>query len=247
MSDNPFETPPESTGAKMGFGDLQINVNRVELEKGASYTIPGLTNKDGELFPFKGKKLTPDGSNRHVILKIIKRKKDGELYTIFSHFMYWTKDVQCKISYPALQKVFGEKLTDGLTWKNNKSSIVPIQYEEVEFTEEGRTSPGRAFKVVKVFKSQAEREAAETQHFARFQSGEAGTNANTGAAFETGIPEGYTAESWKAMAEELLTKYQTHVQTLSGKPPEKRKAALKYIASEEAGSSPEQLAELIGV
>lgn len=247
MSDNPFETPPESTGAKMGFGDLQVIVNRVKLEKGASYTIPGLTNKDGELFPFKGKKLTPDGTNRHVILKIIKRKKDGELYTVFSHFMYWAKDVQCKISYPALQKVFGEKLTDGLTWKSGKSSIVPIQYEEVEFEEAGRTSPGRAFKVVKVFKSQAEREQAETQHFARFQSGEAGANASTGPHFETGIPEGYTAQSWAAMKGEMELKYAAHVQTLNGPVAKRRNAALAYIAAEEAGSTPEQLAELIGV
>lgn len=74
-----------------------------------------------------------------------------------------------------------------------------------------------------------------------------GEVASTGPHFETGIPEGYTAASWAAMKPELEKKYAEHVQTLNGPVNKRRTNALAYIAAEEAGSTPEQLAELIGV
>lgn len=75
----------------------------------------------------------------------------------------------------------------------------------------------------------------------------AGAVEETEPRFETGIPEGYTAQSWAAMKSELEKKYAEHVQSLNGPVNKRRAAALAYIAAEEAGSTPEQLAELIGV
>lgn len=239
MSNNPFDTPPQEGGNRHGFGKWRIVTNFIELKKGASYTIPGLTNMNGEAFEFRGKNKVVSSNLVHVIIVSTQTKQDGSSYDKFVDFLYRTNDELYAVAYPALKAVLGDKLAPNAT--------AYIEYEEVSVPVKGRDKPGLTFKAIRQFKSQAEMDAARETYFSRFANGNGQAQEADSPTFETGIPDGYTPESWKAMADELLTKYQTHVQTLSGKPPEKRKAALKYIASEEAGSTPEQLAELIGV
>lgn len=70
---------------------------------------------------------------------------------------------------------------------------------------------------------------------------------SVGPVFANGIPDGYDAQSWAGQKEAFATAYQEYVKTLKGTVPQKRVAALAYVAENEAGSTAEQLAELLGV
>lgn len=94
-----------------------------------------------------------------------------------------------------------------------------------------------------------DRAACYAAHKSTYGGGANGASevADAGPAFASGVPEGYTAASWAEQREAFLSAYNAHVQTLKGAVPQKRKQALAYVAENEAGSTPEQLAELIGV
>lgn len=166
MSDNtnwnPFEGEPTGSEGKTRFGMLAIIAHRVELASGASYTVPGLTLK-GEPFLFKGKQLTPDGKNTHVILTLEQHDSKGVAYTSFTDFMYWKNDGACKITLPTLKARFGEKLA-GLYGKR-----VPVQIEEIEYQDRDYTR--RAWKLVKVFVTPEDCARAEKDFFSRHANG----------------------------------------------------------------------------
>jgi len=155
---NPFEGEPTGGEGKTRFGLLALIANKVELVGGASYTVPGLTLK-GEPFAFKGKQLTPDGKNTHVILTLEQHDSKGEKYMAFQDFMYWKNDAGCKITLPTLKARFGEKLT-GLYGKR-----VPVQIEEIEYQDRDYTR--RAWKVVNVFVTPEDCVRAEAAFFKR--------------------------------------------------------------------------------
>jgi len=158
----------------MAFGTLRVFTNKVNLVKGASYIADALhidpdpasplnrlTYKDGNLYEFKGKQQVPNGAHTHVIPVITRRASDGRIYNDFRDFMYWQNDVCQRVTIPSLQKFFGAKLA-GIWGKSAE-----IQAEVVEIDDKGYTR--QAFKIVKIFKTQAERETAETAFFSQFQ------------------------------------------------------------------------------
>lgn len=239
MSDNPFSKPPQEGGNKHGFGKWRIITNYIELKKGASYTIPGLTNMNGEPFEFRGKQKVASSNLVHVIIVSTQTKQDGSSYDKFVDFLYRTNDELYAVAYPALKAVLGDKLAPNAT--------AYIEYEEVSVPVKGRDKPGLTFRALRQFKNATEMDAAREAYFSRFASNGTQAEDSDSAEYKAGIPEGYTAQSWAAMKPELERKYAEHVQTLNGPVNKRRTAALAYIAENEAGSTPEQLAELIGV
>jgi len=174
-ADNPFDQPAAPSKGRMMFGPLRIVTNKVDLERGALYIVDALgidpdpnsplnriTDESGNLREFKGKRLTPSGQHTHVIVVITTRSKDGQLYNACRDFLYWDRDKSQKVTMPSLRAFFG-RLLEGVT--NGKSA--EVQAEIVEIPDKQWTR--QAFKVVKVFKDQAEREAAETAFFSQFQ------------------------------------------------------------------------------
>jgi hypothetical protein len=174
-SSNPFDKPAAASEGRMAFGTLRVFTRKVNLTKGAEYIIDNLgidldnpdgplnrlTDRNGNLWTFRGKQLTPNGSHTHVIPVITRRASDGRLYNDFRDFMYWQNDVCQKVTMPSLQKFFGQKL--GGIW--NKTAQVQAEVVEVEDGDYKR----QAFKVIKVFKTKEDREAAETKFFSQFQ------------------------------------------------------------------------------
>jgi len=179
VASNPFDAPAAQSEGKMAFGTLRVFTNKVNLTKGASYIAEALgidpdpasplnrlTYKDGNLYEFKGKQKLPNGQHTHVILVITRRASDGRIYNDFRDFMYWQNDVCQRVTIPSLQKFFGAKLDN--IWGGKKSA--EVQAEVVEIDDKGYTR--QAFKIIKVFNTQDEREAAETKFFGQFnQSG----------------------------------------------------------------------------
>lgn len=176
---NPFDKPA-APSITTHFGTLRVITNQVELKKGASYIIDALgidpdpdsqlnkiTDDKGNLKEFRGKQLSPGGRNTHVIVIITTRNKDGLLYNACRDFMYWGKDVCQRMTIPSLQAHFGHKL-GGIF---NKSAEVHAEAVEIE----DRGYFPQAFRIVKVFKTQAEREVAEQAHFSQLHQAEAQT------------------------------------------------------------------------
>ncbi|MCI0562302.1 MAG: hypothetical protein MN733_27780, partial [Nitrososphaera sp.] len=165
--------------------------------------------------------------DRHFVEDVWKNVKSGE-----------QSDGQ-KVLVPAL-KALGLK-SPVEAWM--RIGFVPSPSGRKDTDQNGQEKIKQLAVPVEVFKSHEAALAAVTKSAT---NGSGPTEAAT-PAFAAGIPEGYTAETWADSKEELLKKYQEHVQTLKGPLPKKRKEALDYIAENEAGSSAEQLAELIGV
>jgi hypothetical protein len=170
---NPFEDGPAQSEGKMAFGTLRVFTNKVNLVKGAEYIVDDLgidpdsnsslnrlTDKNGNFWTFRGKQKVSNGQHTHVIPVITRKASNGHLYNDFRDFMYWQNDVCQRVTIPSLQAHFGPKLAG--IW--GKSAEVQAEVVEVEDGEYKR----QAFKIVKVFKDRAEREAAEQAFFAQF-------------------------------------------------------------------------------
>lgn len=164
---NPFESGPAEQ-AKKRFGTLAVIANHVELVTGAGYSVPGLVNKDGESWTFRGKQLKPDARNLHVILTLESTRKDGGAYTAFIDFMYWQSDPVFKATFTALTEQFGEHL-EGLHGKKRD-----VMLQEVTVNDRGYEKV--AWQVQRVFKDRAEREVAEREYFAKFSNDTASTD-----------------------------------------------------------------------
>lgn len=176
VSDNPFEQPAAESEGRMAFGALRVFTRKVNLTKGASYVLDALgidpdnpdsplnrlTYKDGNLYEFKGKQLAPAGNNTHVIVVITQRASDGRIYNNFRDFMYWDKDKSQKVTMPSLRAFFGRLLEDVVAGNSAEVQAEIVEIQDKQWTRQ-------AFKIVKRFKDQAEREAAETAFFSQFQ------------------------------------------------------------------------------
>lgn len=173
-STNPFDQPAAPSEPRKTFGTLRILTKKVNLLKGASYIVDDLgidpdpsshlnklTDQNGNLKEFRGKQVTPSGMHTHVIVILTQQNKDGQSYNACRDFMYWDKDVCQRVTIPSLQTFFGSKLK-GIT--QNKSAEVQAEIVEIPDGEYTR----QAYKITKVFKTQAEREAVETAFFAQF-------------------------------------------------------------------------------
>lgn len=171
---NPFEDGPAQSEGKMAFGTLRLFTEKVNLVKGAEYIMDDLgidpdpssplnrlTDKSGNFWAFRGKQKDSHGAYTHVIPVITRRASDGRLYNDFRDFMYWQNDVCQRVTIPSLQQFFGPKLK-GVFDKSAEVQAEIVEIQDGQYTRQ-------AFKVVKVFKDQAEREAAETAFFSQFQ------------------------------------------------------------------------------
>lgn len=234
MSDNTNNDPfdlgePQGATGKHRFGELMLIVNKVKYVKGASYTVNGLTNKDGEPIAFRGKELSsaPDAL-RHIVLVLECEKQDGEKYNTFAHFMNNKKEDEYKATMPTLVKHFGEKLA-GLSGKK-----VSVEIEEVEFPN-GDYAAKRAWKVVKVFANSAERKAASEAYFSAFRSGgDANGEADlqNAQATEAKGPGAWSAEDWRGIASDVKASYAKALAAQTGPEQLKARKALDVVAKE---------------
>lgn len=176
MSQNPFVHPPAEQEGKMAFGTLRVYTNKVNLTKGAEYIMDSLgidpdpdsslnrlTDKSGNFWAFRGKQKAPNGTHTHVIPVITRRASDGRLYNDFRDFLYWQNDVCQRVTIPSMKQHFGQKL-EGIFGKSAEVQAEVIEIEDGDYTRQ-------AFKILKVFKTKEEREAAETAFFSQFQQG----------------------------------------------------------------------------
>lgn len=162
-----------------------------------------------------------------------------------------------KIFKPSLFKAMGVKASEDkaeqakqLATALRKLNGAYVSVEDVPQTPTKR-QPDSKYNTAKLITVYADRTAC----YAAWKSvyGGAGANgqgevADAGPTFESGIPADYTATSWAEQKEAFSQAYNAYVKTLkSGTVPQKRTQALAYVAENEAGSTPEQLAELIGV
>lgn len=177
-----FDQPADEE-TKTRFGMLRIFARRVKLEKGASYIMDDLdidpdnpdsplnrlTDNSGNLWEFRGKQPTPGSMTRHVVVVVSCTDRNSEPYNEFQDFMMFKSDACYRVTFPTLEKFFGgHKLPD--IWGAGKTAHVHA--EVVKFTEAGKGGQDfnrYALRIVKAFKDQAEREAAETAFFSQFQ------------------------------------------------------------------------------
>ncbi len=184
---NPFEAPAAPSQGKMTFGTLRIITNRVNLETGAILTVSDLgidpdpdshlnkiTDDNGNLKEFRGKRATPNGKSTHVITVITTRAKQGHMYNAARDFMYFDNDVCQRAAMPALKKHFGSQLK-GIVGKTAEVQAEVVEIKEKDkkgkidpMTGEVRIYARQAFKVVKVFKTADEREAASDAFYSQF-------------------------------------------------------------------------------
>lgn len=150
---------PDEQGGKRKFGMLRLHARKVKLQSGASYTIPGLTNRDGEIWEFKGKQPDEASNTRHIVLDVEVKSRDGGTYHTFRDAMSFDKWYK-EIVYPSLKKNFGSDLSTLTT------TPAPVEVEEVPYKD--REYERTTLRVLRRFASVAEMEAAEKAHFARF-------------------------------------------------------------------------------
>lgn len=186
---------PSDSGGKTRFGLLQLFSHPVVLESGASYQIPGVTDKDNNVKNWNGKKISKDSKTRHVVLKVIATDKDGNNYSMLRDHLTGDKPYKT-IVHPALMKIFGE------TKKFPVTTAVPVQFDEVETgesfagTNRETGEPMRVnkstWKVTKLFKNTAEMKQAETEFFSKFTNGgESNGNGATASSITPAVPQGY--------------------------------------------------------
>lgn len=173
-TNDPFA--PQEAGGKMKFCKLKLFANPVTLESGASYTVQGVHDKDGNTREWRGKRLDKTSKRFHIILHARATDKDGNDYEMARDYLNSDKPYT-KIVHPALLKVFGE------TGKFPVKEYAFVQVEEVPTGEsfegrDGTTVNKTAWKVVAKFANEAALKAAETKHFSRF------TNSNGNGASE---------------------------------------------------------------
>ena len=215
------ETSRNKAKAKAAQLAQQVGANRAPT----NLTIRILAQKDGAFS--KGAPVTWQ-DDRHFCEDVWKNKKTGD-----------ESDGQKLL--PAALKALGLKLPCE-QWLRLQFVNSPSGRKETDKRDNSERNKSIAVPV-EVFKTKAD----ALQAVAKSANGTEAAMEGTGPTFETGVPEGYTPDSWASQKEAFLKAYQAHVQTLKGAVPIKRKAALEYVAENEAGSTPEQLAELIGV
>lgn len=186
---NPFSEAPKDLGGKHIFGTYQMKANRIEFEAGnEGYTLPECKSKGGEPWHFKGKKLNPKSKSVHVIQELTCEAKDGHEFVQFRDWLWSAKDVCYKAVIDSHKENFGDDL-NGIYGK-----AVEIEAELLELDDKGYSR--QCFKVVRVFKNKAERNAAREAYFAQFDDhSESNDNGSTTVA-TTNVPNGYTASAW---------------------------------------------------
>jgi len=172
---------PQEGGNKTKFGRLKLFANPVTLESGASYTVKGIHDRDGNTREWKGKKLDKTSKRFHVIMHVRADDKDGNEYEMTKDYLNSDKPYKA-IVYPALVKVFGEK-----QFPIKEYALVRLEeiltgetYVATGGNKAGETIEKNAWKVVAKFDNEAAWKAAEKEYFSRFTTGTNGATPESG-------------------------------------------------------------------
>lgn len=172
---------PQEGGLKTKFGKLKLIANPVTLESGASYTVKGIHDRDGNTREWRGKKLDKNSKRFHIIMHVRADDKDGNEYEMARDMLNSDK-AYTKIVHPALTKVFGKELPT--------TNYALVKLEEVPTGEsfigrDGNTLEKTAWRVTQKYANEAALKAAEKEHFSRFTSAGNGAteSANTAWSF----------------------------------------------------------------
>lgn len=160
MSDNPFAA--QSSGA-MKFVICKAFATPVKLVSGASYTIPGVLDREGNDKLFNGKQKVEKSDLFHVVLDYIGRTKDGATYHMVKHYLSKDKDYS-KHVYPAYSKMFGADL--GRLAKD----YTALQVQETDLGRKFTGSEGNEIELVwlkpiQIFDNEKALRAAEESYF----------------------------------------------------------------------------------
>jgi hypothetical protein len=161
---------PQEAGAKTKFGKLKLFANPVVLETGASYTVPGIHDRDGNTYEFRGKKIVKGSKRFHLVLQVLARDKDGNEYEMHRDCLNNDK-VYKEIVHPALIKTFGETAkfpTKDYAFVQVEEAATGETFESKRPDHEGEKVNRTTFRVIKKFANEKAMKAAETEYFARF-------------------------------------------------------------------------------
>jgi hypothetical protein len=169
---------PQEGANKVKFGRLRLFANPVTLESGASYTIKGVYDRDGNLREWRGKKLTKSSRLFHIVMHVKAYDKDGNEYQMAKDYLNSDK-VYKSIVYPALTKAFGNQFPTK-DYAVVKLEEVPTgeTYVATAGNRAGETIEKTAWKVVATFDNETELKKAETEHFSRFTTGANGATSD---------------------------------------------------------------------
>lgn len=226
---NPFENELPEYDRKY-FGVLEVHATPVTFASGAEYTIPGILNKEGDPFPFKGKAIDPESKNFHVVLALTCAKQDGSEYKKFVHFMRSKKDKGHNVAMPTLQKAFGKDLAS-IWGKTAQVSVVEVEYEDGDYKR-------FTWKLDKVYASVEERKAAEAVHFEQFKR-EAAPNGHTESVSTAGAAK-FDLSKWLPGKDSLKAMYQAELQNAGGV-----EAVALAVAAGRCKITPEQFQQVI--
>lgn len=193
MSDvNSLLAPPE--GGKMHFGALKAYASPVKLEAGAAgYTVPGVTDFDGNPKFYKGKVKVEKSRTVHLVLALTKKDREGVPYVMAKDMLTGDKAYK-KVVYPSM-KTLGD-----LSFVNaNIAKFVQIEEVSTGETFMGTDTEGHpaefermAWKIVKAFATEAEMNAVAEEFFSQFAEGDE-------AAPAVAVPSGYDQAGWLAI------------------------------------------------
>lgn len=182
MSDETIDPfTPQEGGNKMKFARLKLFANPVTLESGASYTVKGIHDRDGNTREWKGKRLNKTSKRFHVIMHALADDKDGNEYEMAKDYLNSDKPYKA-IVYPALVKVFGEKQfpTKDYAFVQLEEILTGETYVATGGNKAGETIEKTAWKAIAKFPNEAEWKAAEKEYFSRFTTGANGATPESG-------------------------------------------------------------------
>src|SRR3990167_7724603 len=172
---------PQEGGNKTKFGRLKLLANPVILESGASYTVKGIHDRDGNTREWKGKKLDKTSKRFHVIVHVRADDKHGNEYEMSKDYLNSDKPYKA-IVYPSLVKVFGERQFPVKDYAFVRLEEIPTgeTYVATKGDKAGETVEKTAWKVVAKFANETAWKAAEKEYFSRFTTGANGATPESG-------------------------------------------------------------------
>jgi len=187
---------PAEGGAKTKFGKLKLFATPVVLETGASYTLKGIHDRDGNIREWRGKKMDKSSKRYHLVMHVKTNDKDGNEYEMAKDHLNSDKPYK-SIVHPALLKVFGES-------KNFPAAAYAlVRFEEVETGETFVSKQGEnagqqiaktTWRIIERFKTEEAMKAAETEYFSKFKQTSNGTTESAEASAD--VPDGWDTDAW---------------------------------------------------
>ena len=240
-----FGADPE-VRTKKKFGQFRIIVNPIVFETGASYTIKGVLDRDGNPRVFsRGMRPPKDGDTKKVAAHIVMQgkftNKEGEEYTLIRDTTTWDEEWK-NVIRPGLVSTFGKEyksLANTNKWFFAMVSEIPTgrRYTGNDGVERDST----VWQFEKQFVSLDEAKQAELAYFA----GDDPANPTPQVAVNAGA-NGKVPEAWVGLEDDfakVITQLKTEYQ---GKPMPAIRAALAKREEELGATASELLAAMKG-